>query len=109
MTRIACKLGLAVAVVLGVFVFTASPAQAHPHGGVIVVGGPRFVVPAYYQPPVVYAVPAPVVVRPIYPTYAVAPVYAPPPVVGAGIRVGPVGIGVGVGGPVSVGVGIGIR
>ena len=109
MTRFACKLGLAAATVLSVLAFTASPAQAHPHGGVIIVGGPRVVVPAYYPPPVVYAVPAPVVVRPVYPTYAVAPVYVPPPVVGAGIRVGPVGVGIGVRGPVGVSVGVGIR
>lgn len=106
MTRFAGKLGLAAAAVLGVCAFTASPAQAHPRGGIIVIGGPRFVVPAYYPPPVVYAVPAPVVVRPAYPVYAVAPVYAPAPVFGAGIRVGPVGVGIGVGGPVGVSVGI---
>ncbi len=64
MTRIACKLGLVAAVVIGVFALTAAPADAHPHGGFVFVA-PRVVVPAYYAPPVVYAAPAPVVVRPV--------------------------------------------
>jgi hypothetical protein len=113
MTRFACRFTVAAALVLGVVFVTASPAQAHHYWGWgPVVVAPRVYVPAYYGPRVgvaVVAAPAPVVVAaPTY--YAPAPIVVapPPPVVGAAIRVGPVGVGVGVGGP-SVGVGIGIR
>ena len=115
MTRIACKLGSVVALGLGVLLFAASPAQAHPHGhhhywGPSVIVAPRFVVPAYYGPRVaVVAAPAPVIIQAYpAPVYAPAPYYvvAPAPVVGAAIRVGPVGFGVS---GTSVGVGIGIR
>jgi len=98
MTRFAYRLGLALVAVLGVIAFTASPADAHPRGNLVVVERPRVVVPAYayYPPPVVYVAPAPVVrtVYPTYPVYPVAPVYAP--LLGAGIRLGPVGIGIGI-------------
>ena len=101
MTRFACKLGLAAAVLLGVVFFTAAPAQAHEYRGrvvaprVIVRGSNYYRAPVtiyappvtvyappvtVYAPPVtVYAPPVPVVVTPAYPVYPYTPVYVPVP------------------------------
>jgi hypothetical protein len=79
MTRIAYKLGLVAAVVLGVAFFVAAPAQAHEYRGRVVA--PRVIVRGsnYYRPPVVVYRP-PVVVTPTYPVYPYTPTYIPVPV-----------------------------
>jgi len=76
MIRFACKLAVAVALVMGGVFLAAAPAQAHEHWG----WRPRVIVPAPRYAPPVAVYPRPIVVTPTVPVPVYVPTYVPTPV-----------------------------